>query len=38
MKRAMADDYRGLGYYRKLGYIPSDKEEESATKTLEYSY
>jgi predicted alpha-1,2-mannosidase len=37
-RRAMADDYRGLGYYRKLGYIPSDKEEESATKTLEYSY
>jgi predicted alpha-1,2-mannosidase len=38
MKRAMADDYRGLGLFRKLGYIPSDKEEESATKTLEYSY
>ncbi|WP_321476273.1 GH92 family glycosyl hydrolase [uncultured Paludibaculum sp.] len=37
-QRAMADDYRGLGYFRKLGYIPSDKEEESATKTLEYSY
>ncbi len=37
-KRAMEDDYRGLGYYRKLGYIPSDKEAESATKTLEYSY
>ena len=37
-KRAMEDDYRGLGFYRKLGYIPSDKEEESATKTLEYSY
>jgi predicted alpha-1,2-mannosidase len=37
-KRAMEDDYRGLGLYRKLGYIPSDKEEESATKTLEYSY
>ena len=37
-KRAMDDDYRGLGYYRKLGYIPCDKEEESATKTLEYSY
>lgn len=37
-QRAMVDDYRGLGYYRKLGYIPSDKEEESATKTLEYSY
>ena len=37
-KRALDDDYRGLGYFRKLGYIPSDKEEESATKTLEYSY
>jgi predicted alpha-1,2-mannosidase len=37
-QRAMTDDYRGLGLYRKLGYIPSDKEEESATKTLEYSY
>ena len=37
-KRAMVDDYRGLGYYRKLGYIPCDKEEESASKTMEYSY
>jgi predicted alpha-1,2-mannosidase len=37
-KRAMDDDYQGLGYYRKLGYIPSDREAESATKTLEYSY
>ncbi len=26
MKRAMVDDYRGLGYYRKLHYIPADKE------------
>ena len=37
-KRAMVDDYRGLGYYRKLGYIPADKEEESVSKTLEYVY
>ncbi|MFZ0734267.1 MAG: GH92 family glycosyl hydrolase [Candidatus Sulfotelmatobacter sp.] len=37
-KRAMVDDYRGLGYYRKLGYIPCDKEEESASKTMEYAY
>ena len=37
-RRAMDEDYRGLGDYRKMGYIPSDKEEESATKTLEYSY
>jgi predicted alpha-1,2-mannosidase len=37
-KRAMDDDYRGLGYYRKLGYIPCEKEEESVSKTMEYSY
>ena len=37
-KRAMDDDYRGLPYYRKLGYIPSDKEWEAVSKTLEYSY
>ncbi len=37
-KRAMEDDYRGLGYYRRLGYIPCDKEEESASKTMEYAY
>jgi predicted alpha-1,2-mannosidase len=37
-KRAMDDDYRGLSYYRKLGYIPSDKEGEAVSKTLEYCY
>jgi predicted alpha-1,2-mannosidase len=37
-KRAMQDDYRGLTYYRKLGYIPSDKEPEATSKTLEYAY
>lgn len=37
-KRAMVDDYRGLGYYRKLGYIPADKEEESVSKQMEYVY
>ena len=37
-KRAMVDDYRGLGFYRKLGYIPSDKEEEAVSKTMEYAY
>ena len=37
-KRAMQDDYRGLGDYRKLGYIPCDKEEESVSKTMEYAY
>ena len=37
-KRAMADDYRGLGFYRKLGYIPANTEEESVSKTTEYAY
>jgi predicted alpha-1,2-mannosidase len=38
MKRAMVDDYRGLGYYRKLHYIPADREGESVSKTFEYCY
>jgi predicted alpha-1,2-mannosidase len=37
-KRAMDDDYRGLGYYRKMGFIPCDLEEEAVSKTLEYAY
>lgn len=37
-KRAFDDDYRGLPWYRKLGYIPSDKEGEAVSKTLEYAY
>jgi len=38
MKRAMNDNYRGLGYYRKLHFIPADREEESVSKTFEYCY
>ena len=37
-KRAMDDNYRGLGYYRKLGFIPCDQEDEAVSKTLEYAY
>jgi len=37
-RRAMMDDYRGLAYYRKLGYIPCDKEDESVSKAMEYIY
>jgi predicted alpha-1,2-mannosidase len=37
-KRAMTDDYRGLGFYRGLGYIPADKEPDAASKTLDYAY
>jgi predicted alpha-1,2-mannosidase len=34
---AMADRF-GLDHYRKLGYIPSEGEGESVSKTLEYAY
>jgi predicted alpha-1,2-mannosidase len=37
-KRALLDDYRGLALYRKLGYIPADREEESVSKAMEYAY
>ena len=37
MKSAGSDRY-GLKWYRKLGYIPSDKESESVSKTLEYAF
>ena len=32
------DDYRGIGRYRQLGYVPADEEGESLSKTLEYAY
>jgi predicted alpha-1,2-mannosidase len=38
MKRSAESDFRGLKYYRELGYIPSDKDGESVSKTLEYAY
>lgn len=38
MRRAMIDDYRGLGHYRKLHFIPADLEAESVSKTFEYCY
>ncbi len=37
-KRNMDDDYMGLPWFRKLGYIPADKEDESVGKFVEYSY
>ena len=37
-KRNMDDDYEGLGYYRKLGYIPADEHGESVSRALEYCY
>jgi predicted alpha-1,2-mannosidase len=37
-KRAFVDNYRGLDWYRKIGYIPCDLEDESVSKTLEYGF
>jgi predicted alpha-1,2-mannosidase len=37
-KRNMDDDYQGLAYYRKLGYIPADLHNESVSRLLEYDY
>lgn len=31
-------DERGLGDYRRFGYVPSDADPESVSKTLEYAY
>jgi predicted alpha-1,2-mannosidase len=38
MKKSALSDKRGLGYYKKYGFIPADMEAESVSKTLEYSY
>lgn len=38
VETANKDDYRGIGLYKKYGYIPYDKEGESLSKTLEYAY
>ena len=35
---ASYDAYGGLGDYRKLGYVPIDREPEAASKTVEYAF
>lgn len=35
---ANVDDYRAIGLYKKLGYVPYNQEEESVSKTLEYAF
>jgi predicted alpha-1,2-mannosidase len=37
-QRAFDDTVSGMDYYRKLGFIPSDKVAEAASKTLEIAY
>jgi predicted alpha-1,2-mannosidase len=38
MKKSAIQDHLGLEYYKSMGYIPSDLESESVSKTLEYAY
>ncbi|MCX6249113.1 MAG: GH92 family glycosyl hydrolase [Bacteroidetes bacterium] len=38
MKHSAEQERLGLKYYRSGGFIPGDKESESVSKTLEYSY
>ncbi len=38
MQKSADSDRYGLPSYRSLGYIPSDKEPESVSKTLEYAF
>lgn len=35
---AMQTTHGGIGYYRQLGYLPSDKENNAVSKALEYAY
>lgn len=35
---ANIDEYRGIGLYKKYGYIPYNLEGESLSKTLEYAF
>lgn len=35
---AMQTEHGGIGYYRNLGYLPSDKENNSVSKAVEYAY
>jgi predicted alpha-1,2-mannosidase len=38
MKHSAELDHFGLKHYREKGYIPSDKDGDSVSKTLEYAY
>ncbi|MFH1195127.1 MAG: GH92 family glycosyl hydrolase [bacterium] len=38
MKKSAMQNHLGLEFYKSMGYIPSDLESESVSKTLEYAY
>ncbi|HEY4010624.1 MAG TPA: GH92 family glycosyl hydrolase [Acidobacteriaceae bacterium] len=37
-RRCMVENFRGMGYYRQLGFIPADRESESVSECFEYCY
>jgi len=37
-RRAMDENFRGMRYYREIGYLPADRESESVSESLEYCY
>jgi predicted alpha-1,2-mannosidase len=38
MVKSAREDHRGLEFYKRYGYIPTESEVESVTKTLEYAF
>jgi predicted alpha-1,2-mannosidase len=38
VRHSAMQDHRGLRDYKRLGYVPADREPESVSKTLEYAY
>ncbi len=38
MVKSANEDHRGLEYYKGFGYIPTELERESVTKTVEYAF
>ncbi|RYE17430.1 MAG: glycoside hydrolase family 92 protein, partial [Sphingobacteriales bacterium] len=38
MKASANAPFEGMEYYKKIGYVPIDKEPEAASKTMEYAY
>lgn len=38
MVKSAREDHRGLEFYKSYGYIPTELEVESVTKTLEYAF
>ena len=38
VKHSAEMDHQGLNYYKTMGFIPMDREDDSVSRTLEYAY